>query len=89
MRRANDANRDFSQAIALKPGHAQAYFARGLSFHMIGRKQSAEADYRHVLQIDPKHKGARRALKMLDRGGVPRGGPTTPKEHFKPPKVKI
>lgn len=87
MQRAGAANRDFSQAIARRPYDAKAYFARGLSYHMIGRRRSAAADYRYVLQINPNHKGARSALRLLARGRGP--APRRPTVPFEPPKVKI
>lgn len=88
MRRADAANRDLSQAIARRPHYAKAYYARGLSYHMIGRTRSAAADYRYVLRIDPTHRGARNALRMLSQGRGPT--PRRPRrEPFDPPKVKI
>ena len=87
MRRAGAANRDLSKAIARRPHHAKAYYARGLSYHMIGRTRSAAADYRYVLRIDPNHRGARNALRMLSRGRGPT--PRRPRAPFVPPKVKI
>ena len=46
------------QAIRLDPGHAQAYFERGMAYLNLDRDASAAADFDRALAIDPDFPGA-------------------------------
>ncbi len=55
----------FTRAIAVNPGSAQTYFARGYAHAKLNDKASARADYKLCLQIDPAHEGAIEGLNSL------------------------
>jgi len=73
LRRYDDASADANAAINMRPKKHHGYYLRGLARHFQGQRQLAAADYRHVLRINPAHKGARLALRIVDKGQpVPR-----------------
>lgn len=73
LRRYDEASADANAAIAMRPKRYHGYYLRGLARHFQGQRQLAAADYRHVLKINPTHKGARLALQIVDKGQpVPR-----------------
>ena len=73
LRRYDDASSDANAAIAMQPEKYHGYYLRGLARHFQGQRRLAAADYRHVLKINPAHKGARLALRIVDKGQpVPR-----------------
>ncbi|TCS64357.1 tetratricopeptide repeat protein [Varunaivibrio sulfuroxidans] len=49
----NQAYDDFSQAVALEPGFAKAWFARGWAEEKRGHREGAIADYSRVLKLTP------------------------------------
>lgn len=73
LRRFEDASSDANAVIAMRPKKYHGYYLRGLARHFQGQRRLAAVDYRHVLRINPAHKGARRALQIVKRGQpVPR-----------------
>jgi tetratricopeptide (TPR) repeat protein len=56
---------DYTQAIRISPGFAQAYYNRGLSYAETGDVDKARADWEQVLRINPVHAGARDNLARL------------------------
>ncbi len=56
---------NFTNAIALNPNSAQAYFARGYTYSQLKDKQSAKADYTMCLKIQPDFEAAIQALNAL------------------------
>jgi tetratricopeptide (TPR) repeat protein len=80
LRRFDDALADANTVIAMRPNDYHGYYLRGLAHHFQGQHKLAAADYRRVLEINPAHKGALRALELLGRGRPrppvsPRKGP--------------
>ncbi len=55
----------FQWASSLDPGHAQGFYYQGLAHLKLGRKLSAESDFRAALAADPKYEDAQRALDGL------------------------
>lgn len=86
MHDAQAAEGDLTRAVTLRPEHANAHFARGLSFHVRGRKAEAVAEYQRTLALEPGHRGAREALARIDRP-APRG-PNLPTGPMTPPMVR-
>jgi protein O-mannosyl-transferase len=62
------ADAAFTQAQSLAPRDAEPAFRRGGIAWMQDRHEAAVAHWRHALELDPAHKGARRALDMAQRG---------------------
>lgn len=86
MHDAKAAEPDLTRAVKLRPRHANAHFARGLSFHLRGRKAEAVAEYQRTLALDPNHRGARAAMAQIDRRAPHKPKPpTTP---LTPPMVR-
>lgn len=56
---------NFTNAIALNPNSAQAYFARGYTYSRLKDKESAKADYNMCLKIQPNFEAAIQALNEL------------------------
>lgn len=56
---------NFTNAIALNPNSAQAYFARGYTYSKLKDKASAKADYNMCLKIQPNFELAIQALNEL------------------------
>ena len=56
---------NFTNAIALNPNSAQAYFARGYTYSKLKDKASAKADYNMCLKIQPNFESAIQALNEL------------------------
>jgi len=76
LRRFDAADRDASAILDSHPEVYHGYYLRGLSRHMRGQYRQAARDYRRVLEINPDHAGARRALRSVGRG---RPTPTVPR----------
>ena len=76
LRRIDAAARDASTMLGMNPERDHGYYLRGLTRHLQGQRRLAAADYRRALQINPRHKGARRALKIVNRTGP--GAPRIP-----------
>ncbi len=56
----------FTDAIATDPGFAMAYFARGYAYSKLNDKESARADYKTCLKIEPDFDPAVEGLNALD-----------------------
>lgn len=56
---------NFTNAIALNPNSAPAYFARGYTYAKLKDKESAKADYNMCLKIQPNFDAAIQALNEL------------------------
>jgi tetratricopeptide (TPR) repeat protein len=46
---------DYSEAIKLKPEHADFYYSRGLAYNKMGRYDEAISDYTQAIKRKPKH----------------------------------
>lgn len=68
IKRFDIAYSDASTVISMRPKRYHGYYLRGLVRHFRGQRNLAAADYRHVLQINPAHKGAKAALRIVRRG---------------------
>lgn len=55
----------FTKALELNPNYAAAYFARGYAYSKLGDKESARADYKMCLKIQPNYEGAVEGLNSL------------------------
>lgn len=58
---------EFTETIKLEPGNPQNYFARGYSYAKLGDEESARADYRVCLKIDPAFDAAALGLSELEK----------------------
>jgi len=56
----------FSKAIVLNNNFAEAYFARAYAYTRLGDKESARADYKMCLKLQPNNLVAREALEDLN-----------------------
>jgi len=68
LRRVDDAYLDATTVLSMHPNGYHGYYLRGLARHFRGQRQLAAGDYRRVLKINPRHKGAQRALRIVGRG---------------------
>lgn len=68
--RPAEARKEFSQAIAVLPTYAQAYYNRGLTFELEGQLDSALLDYRQALVMKPDFDLPAEGLERLQRKGV-------------------
>jgi tetratricopeptide (TPR) repeat protein len=68
LKRFDQAYSDATTVIAMRPNKYHGYYLRGLVRHFQGQRTLAAADYRHVLRINPAHKGAKAALRIVGRG---------------------
>lgn len=59
------AYRSFDIAIQVNPTFVQAYYFRGVSAQMEGKKAQAKADYEQALKLAPDYEAAKEALKQL------------------------
>ncbi len=64
------ASTDFSEAIKLEPGYADAWYNRGLAMERINQLDSAAANYEIVLSMRPDHALAAAGLDRLQAQGV-------------------
>jgi len=55
----------FDKAIAADPDYAEAYFARGYTYSLVGDKEKARADYKHCLSLIPNFEPAITGLNEL------------------------
>jgi tetratricopeptide (TPR) repeat protein len=60
-----NALENFTNAIALNPNSAQAYFARGFTYSKLKDKENAKADYNMCLKIQPNFEAAIQGLNEL------------------------
>ncbi|MDR1419898.1 MAG: tetratricopeptide repeat protein [Treponema sp.] len=64
---ARGAVEDLSQAVALDPDNADAWYERGLAYTLLGEKDKALADYERTCALDPFHsKAAEKRDKLLE-----------------------
>lgn len=56
---------EFSKAIEINPNYVEAYFARGYAYSKLKDKESAKADYRMCLKIQPGYEAAVEELNSL------------------------
>ncbi|MBL7962448.1 MAG: tetratricopeptide repeat protein [Flavobacteriales bacterium] len=69
----NDALRavkDFTAATKLAPKDVNAWYNRGLAYERKGSLDSAAADYRHALDLEPRYEPAAMGLQRLQDEGV-------------------
>ncbi len=71
------AQEDLTQAIAIDPKQAKAFYWRGIARAVSGRRRLALSDFRKTLALDPNHRGARTALRSQGRGRP--GTPAVPR----------
>lgn len=64
------ADRDFSEAIRLAPGYADAWYNRGLVMERTNELDSAAANYQIALSLRPDHGLATDGLNRLEAQGV-------------------
>jgi Flp pilus assembly protein TadD len=51
----------------LEPGNAEAYYHRGLSYALLGKKDQALSDYNQTCALNPNHlKAAEKRDKLLE-----------------------
>jgi len=84
LRRIDEAYSDASTVLSMRPNRYHGYYLRGLARHFRGQSQLAAGDYRRVLKINPRHKGAQRALRIVGRR--PQGPPFAPRQN---PDVRL
>lgn len=70
QRRIPEARLQFSQAINRMPDYTQAYYSRGVTYELEGKLDSAYADYRIAIRLDPQHTEAAQGLSRLAEKGV-------------------
>ena len=56
---------EFTEVIRLDPNNADAYVASGDVYKKLGRSDEAVRDYETALSLDPKNKGAKKALQEI------------------------
>lgn len=59
------ALQNFNIAVRTSPAYADAYYMRGLSAEMLGKKEDAQSDYSKALTFDPKHEKAAKAIDAM------------------------
>ncbi len=64
------AKRDFSEAITLEPGYADAWYNRGLAMERTAELDSAATNYEMVMMMRPDHTLAAQGLDRLQKRGV-------------------
>lgn len=64
------AKQDFSKAIELEPGYADAWYNRGLAHERSNQLDSAAANYEIVISMRPNYAPAAAALDRLQKQGV-------------------
>ena len=64
------AKSDFSEAIRLEPGYADAWYNRGLAMERTNELDSAAANYEMVITMNPVHTLAAEGLDRLQAKGV-------------------
>ena len=71
--RAQEALREFDEALKLNPGYAEAYLGRGLVLEFgFAKTGDAEKDYRHALALRPDYPEAHNNLgQLLAKNGRP------------------
>ena len=61
----SDAISQFTLAIKADTGYVEAYFARGVCYERIGKKELSIRDYKHALSLRDNYQPAQEALKKL------------------------
>ena len=54
----DQAIKNYTKAIALKPDYAEAYYYRGIAYRMKGDYERAIADYTRVIELEPDNADA-------------------------------
>jgi len=58
MKHAEDAIKDFSEALRLNPNHPKGYHLRGLAKEILGDDDAALEDFTKAIEIDPDYGAA-------------------------------
>jgi hypothetical protein len=58
---AQQAAEDFNKAVFLDRYNPEGWYNLGGAYYKLGKKERANACWKEVLQLDPKHKGAKQA----------------------------
>ncbi len=63
---------NYDNAIELNPGDRDAYYGRGIAYHVLGRHELAVADFDRVVELDRDDAEGyyRRALVRVDKGAI-------------------
>ena len=62
----DEAESNYTQAIALKPDFVQAYNNLGSTLQQLGRLDEAEASYKKAITLEPDYAAARNSLLFLN-----------------------
>lgn len=70
------ARTDCQKAVKLKPDYVDAWATLGRAYEDLGQLDKAEEAYKKVLELDPKHKGAKEGLDFIaeKRKAIKAGG---------------
>jgi tetratricopeptide (TPR) repeat protein len=49
---------DYGKAVEIKPGHAEAYYNRGVAYARLGNYGQAVSDYGRAIELNPKYAAA-------------------------------
>lgn len=56
----------YERALKLEP-HADTYYNAAVDYRLLGANDKSRAAAERALQLSPGHRGARKALQLLDR----------------------
>jgi tetratricopeptide (TPR) repeat protein len=65
----NDPNivKDFEKGLKIQPNYIQGHLWLAQTYHFLGNKAKARAEYTAVLKLDSKNKDAKEGLRLLDQ----------------------
>jgi tetratricopeptide (TPR) repeat protein len=66
LKKYDDAESYFSEAIKNDPGYAEAYYNRGFSYELAGNKKNAISDYKKALELKTNYEKAIKALNRIE-----------------------
>ena len=66
MKKYQEAERDFDEAIHINPEHIKAYLYRGYLYSTLERFQEAESDFLKVIKKEPKNDFAQNSLGYIE-----------------------
>ncbi|HRE16691.1 MAG TPA: tetratricopeptide repeat protein [Rhodocyclaceae bacterium] len=69
LQRPQDAITEYSKVLATNPGHAGAYYARGVAQQKLGNKREAMSDYDNSIRLAPDNPIPYEALARLQANG--------------------